>query len=59
MSVQKYPCADCHHCIPIGDSEGLCDYKFSIKKKFIVNLFEVYPYCPKPTPEERRAKETS
>jgi len=45
MSVQNYPCGDCPDCVAIGDGEGLCQYKDS---EFIVDLFAMYPYCPKP-----------
>jgi len=40
------PCAECLHCIPIGDGEGLCDWPLKIDDKFIVNLFEIEPNCP-------------
>ncbi len=40
------PCAECCHCIPIGGGEGLCDYLWKIKDKFIVDLFDIEPYCP-------------
>jgi len=40
------PCAECYHCIPIGDGEGLCDYSWKIKDKFIVDLFDIEPNCP-------------
>lgn len=48
MSIQSYPCADCNDCIHIGDGEGLCDFNRKIKDKFVVDLFDVYPECPKP-----------
>lgn len=54
MSVQKYPCADCPDCIAIGNGEGLCDYWDDLNKKFVVDLFDVYPYCPKPEEEEKK-----
>jgi len=56
MSIQKYPCADCDDCIPIGKGEGLCDYSNEYNKKFIVDLFDVCSECPKPT---RRKKQVS
>lgn len=40
------PCAECFHCIPFGAGEGLCDYPYKIKDKFIVNLFEIEVDCP-------------
>ena len=49
------PCAECLHCIPIGDGEGLCDYPYKIKDKFIVNLFDIKPECPYKSKGERLA----
>ncbi len=40
------PCAECYHCIPIGDGDGLCDYPWKIKDKRIVDLFDIEPNCP-------------
>jgi hypothetical protein len=50
MSIQRYPCADCHNCIPIGGGEGLCDWPRKLKDKKIVDLFDVDSECPKPAP---------
>ena len=47
------PCAECLHCIPIGDGEGLCDYPYKIKDKFIVDLFDIEPNCPYKSKGER------
>ena len=44
---QDYPCADCKDVVPIGDREGLCDYCDQVFRKFVVDLFAVYPQCPK------------
>ncbi len=41
----RIPCADCRYCLPIGDGEGLCDFKYAIKDKMVVNLFEINPDC--------------
>ena len=46
------PCAECLHCIPIGGGEGLCDYPWKIKDKFIVDLFDIEPNCPYKKKEE-------
>ena len=54
MSIQKYPCADCPDCIPIGNGEGLCDY--DNKSKMVVDLFDVHPHCPKPEGKEKKEK---
>jgi len=40
------PCAECYHCIPIGDGDGLCDYPRKIEDKKIVGLFDIEPNCP-------------
>ncbi len=40
------PCAECLHCIPIGDGDGLCDYPMKIKDKKLVDLFDIEPNCP-------------
>jgi hypothetical protein len=45
--VKWIPCADCEDCIPIGDGDGLCDYFDDIKKKKIVELFDIEAECPK------------
>lgn len=50
MGIQKYPCADCPDCIAIGNGEGLCDYKDA---EIVVDLFDVYPYCPKPKKKKK------
>lgn len=52
MSVQDYPCGDCPDCLPIGEGEGLCDYLDPATRKFIVDLYEMYPDCPKPKKEK-------
>lgn len=51
MSIQKYPCANCRNCIPIGSGEGLCDWPQKLKDKRIVDLFMVESDCPKPSPK--------
>lgn len=55
-NVWNKPCAECLHCIPIGDGEGLCDYPYKIKDKFIVNLFDIELECPYKSKGERLAK---
>ena len=49
------PCAECLHCIPIGDGEGLCDFPLKIDDKFIVDLFDIEPNCPYKSKGEREA----
>lgn len=53
------PCAECLHCIPIGNSEGLCDYPLKIDDKFIVDLFDIEPNCPYKSKGERSATRRS
>jgi len=47
------PCAECLHCIPIGDGEGLCDFPLKVEDKFIVDLFDIEPNCPYKSRGER------
>ena len=54
MSMQDYPCAECPNVIAIGDGKGLCDYSDSVGEKFTIDLFAVFPYCPKPKPKEEK-----
>jgi len=49
------PCAECLHCIPIGDGEGLCDFPIDVDDKFIVNLFEIEVNCPYKSKGERES----
>lgn len=51
MSIQKYPCVDCEDCYAIREGQGICDYNTFNKHpedKIIVDLFAMYPHCPKP-----------
>ncbi len=57
MIIPDKPCSECDNCTSIGGGEGLCDFPYKVKDKFIVNLFDVESNCPKMKwIEEKRAK---